>query len=182
MNLDLVRAIIYAGLPVLIFTFLMVYYAYYKGYLTSDVSIRDVFKDKKNTDKKLSKANKKSLLFLHSKWMSFGGGFYGLVSLLTFIYIELDQMVKFLINATGWQSFLDLLTFNAIISMILESFMNMIKAFLWFRYWPDVFDMESMIIWFIVAYLAYRFGTYLAQRYVVHLEKKALNQNNELTD
>ncbi len=90
MNMDLIKAIFYAGLPVQIFTFLMVYYAYNKGYLTADVNIRDAFKDKKNPDKVFSKINKKSLLFLHSKWMTFGGGFYGLLALLTFIYIELD--------------------------------------------------------------------------------------------
>lgn len=173
MFLDLVKAIFYAGLPVLIFTFLMVYYAYYKGYLTSDVTIREVFKDKKNPNKKLSKANKKSLLFLHSKWMTFGGGFYGLISLLTFIYIELEQTVQFLLNSTGLQSFLNLLTLNAILGMIIESFTNMIKALFWFSYWPDVFDMDNIAIWVITAYIGYRLGANLAQRYVVHLEIKA---------
>lgn len=175
MNMDLIKAIFYAGLPVQVFTFLMVYYAYNKGYLTSDITIRDAFKDKKNPERKLSKANKKSLLFLHSKWMTFGGGFYGLVALLTFIYIELDQTVQFLIHATGWQSFLNLLSFNAILGMIIESFLNMLKALLWFSYWPDVFDMENVAIWFIASYLGYRLGANLAQRYVVHLEKKALD-------
>jgi hypothetical protein len=179
--MDLIKAIFYAGLPVQVFTFLMVYYAYNKGYLTSDVNIRDAFKDKKNPDKKFSKANKKSLLFLHSKWMTFGGGFYGLLALLTFIYIELDQMAQFLIHATGWQSFLDLLSFNVIISMIIESFVNMLKALLWFTYWPNIFDMENVAIWFIASYIGYRFGANLAQRYVVHLEKKSLDDSVEET-
>jgi hypothetical protein len=182
MNMDLLKAIFYAGLPVQIFTFLMVYYAYHKGYLTSDVNIRDVFKDKKNPNRKLSKANKKSLLFLHSKWITFGGGFYGLVSLLTFIYIELEQAVQFLMHATGLQSFLNLLTLNAIIGMIIESFTNMIKALLWFSYWPDVFDMDNIAIWFIASYIGYHFGAYLAQRYVLHQEKKIQEPCNEETD
>lgn len=170
MSMDLVKAIFYAGLPVLIFTFLMVYYAYHKGYLTSDVTIRDVFKDKKNPDRKLSKTNKKNLLFLHSKWITFGGGFYGLISLLTFIYIELEQTLQFLIHATGWQSFVNLLTFEAILGMIIESFINMIKSLLWFSYWPNVFEMENIAIWFIASYIGYRFGANLAQRYVLHLD------------
>jgi hypothetical protein len=169
--MDLVKAIFYAGLPVQIFTFLMVYYAYHKGYLSSAVNISDAFKDKKNPNKILSKTNKKNLLFLHSKWVTFGGGFYGLLSLLTFIYIELEQSVQFLINATGIQSFINLLTFDAILGMIIESFINMIKALLWFSYWPDVFEMENIAIWFITIYIGYRFGAYLAQRYVLHLEK-----------
>ena len=63
MNMDLIKAIFYAGLPVQVFTFLMVYYAYNKGYLTSDITIRDAFKDKKNPERKLSKANKKACCF-----------------------------------------------------------------------------------------------------------------------
>jgi hypothetical protein len=179
MNMDLIKAIFFAGLPVEIFSFLMVYYAYHKGYLTSDVNIRDAFKDKKNPDKKLSKANKKSLLFLHSKWMTFGGGFYGLVALLTFIYIELAQTVQFIIQAT-WQSYIDLLSFDAIIGMIIESFVNMLKALLWFSYWPDVFDMENLPIWFIAAYIGYRFGANLAQRYFIYKEKQAEIASAEL--
>jgi hypothetical protein len=182
MNMDLVKATFYAGLPVQIFTFLMVYYAYNKGYLTSDVNIRDAFKDKKNPAKKLSKANKKSLLFLHSKWMTFGGGFYGLVALLTFIYIELDQTVQFLIHVTGWQSFLNLLTFDAILGMVIEAFVNMLKALLWFTYWPNVFDMENVAIWFVASYMGYRFGANLAQRYFVHLEKTPPDDCAEETD
>ena len=182
MNMDLVKAIFYAGLPVEIFTFLMVYYSYHKGYLTSDVNIRDAFKDKKNPDKKLSKANKKSLLFLHSKWITFGGGFYGLVALLTFIYIELEQTFQFLIHVTGVQSFLNLLTFNAILGIIIDSFINMIRALLWFGYWPDVFEMENIPIWFIAAYIGYRFGANLAQRYIVHQEKKIQDKCAEEID
>jgi uncharacterized integral membrane protein len=176
MNMDLIKAIFYAGLPVLIFTFLMVYYAYQKGYLISDVNIRDAFKDKNSPYKKLSKANKKNLLFLHSKWVVFGGGFYGLLSLLIFIYIELEQAVQFLIHATGWQSFVNLLTFSAILGMIIESFMNMIQSLLWFSYWPDVFDMENIAVWFIATYIGYRFGASTAQRYVLLIEKKTQNK------
>jgi len=176
--MDLIKAIFYAGLPVEIFSFLMVYYAYHKGYLSSDVNIRDAFKDKKNPNRKLSKANKKSLLFLHSKWMTFGGGFYGLMALLTFIYIELEQTITFLIHAT-WQSFVDLFTLAAIIGIIVESFLNMLKALLWFSYWPDVFDMDNTPIWFIAAYIGYRFGANLAQRYVVYREKQAQTSDDE---
>ena len=179
--MDLVKAIFYAGLPVQIFTFLMVYYAYHKGYLASGIAIQDDFKDKKNLDKKLSKTNKKNLLFLHSKWVTFGGGFYGLVSLLTFIYIELEQTLQFLINATGLQSFIDLLTFSAILGMIIDSFINMLTALLWFSYWPKVFDMDNIAIWFIATYIGYRLGANLAQRYILHREKNVelLAKNKE---
>ena len=113
------------------------------------------------------KANKKELLFLHSKWVTFGGGFYGLLALLTFIYIELEQSIQFVLNATDLQAYLDLFSFGAIVSMLVESLLNMIKAALWFAYWPDVFDMVNGFVWVITAYLGYRMGAKLAQHYAL---------------
>jgi len=167
MYIDIIKSIFYAGLPVGVFSFLMVYYAYFKRYISPSVSIRKAFKEKNNPDQKLSKQNKKELLFLHSKWITFGGGFYGLVALLTFIYIELEQMILFVLNATGLHSYLDLFSISAIITMFIESILNMIKAALWFSYWPDVFNMSNRFMWIVVAYLGYRIGAKLAQRYAL---------------
>ncbi|NQZ81134.1 MAG: hypothetical protein HRT52_08985 [Colwellia sp.] len=164
---DIIKAIFYAGIPIACFSFLMAYYAYYKGYLSPQVTIRNAFKDKHNDDRLLSKKNKKKLFVFHSKWIGFGGGFYGLVALVTFIYIELKQIVEFLMGATGLQYFLDLFTISAFIGMFIDSIMNMIKAALWFTYWPDIFDMSNFFIWVIIAYLGYRLGVNLAQKYAL---------------
>ncbi|MFT5756017.1 MAG: hypothetical protein ACI9LM_000729 [Alteromonadaceae bacterium] len=164
---DIIKAIFYAGIPLGGFSFLMVYYAYKKGYLSPEITIRNAFKDKHNDDRKLSKKHKKSLVFFHSKWIGFGGGFYGLVALVTFIYIEIKQMVEFLIGVTGVHSFLDLLTLNALIGMFIDSIMNMIKAAIWFTYWPNVFDMSNFFIWILIAYLGYRLGANIAQKQIL---------------
>jgi hypothetical protein len=161
---DIIKAIFYAGFPLGVFSFLMVYYAYQKGYLSPEVTIRNDFKDKHNDDRQLSKRNKKSLVFFHSKWVGFGGGFYGLVALVTFIHIELKQIFEFIVGATGLQYFLDLFTISAFIGMFIDSIMNMIKAAIWFTYWPDVFDMSNFFVWLLIAYLGYRLGANLAQR------------------
>ena len=168
--LDALKAILYAGFPVALFSFLMVYYAYLKGYLSPDMSIKVAFKNK-DDDNKLSKKNKKQLLFFHSKWLTFGGGFYGLMALLTFMYIEIEQAVLWLLNASNLQYFLDLFTISAMINMLVESFLNMVKAALWFTYWPSVFDMGNGIAWILVAYLGYRAGSKLAQNYVLKKNK-----------
>ena len=169
MLLDALHSILYAGLPVGIFSFLMVYYAYFKGYLSPSMSIKLAFANK-GDDHKLSKKHKKQLQFLHSKWLTFGGGFYGLVALLTFMYIEIEQMVQWLLKATGFQYFLDLLTISTIINMFIESILNMIKAAIWFTYWPDVFDIGNGIVWILAAYIGYRAGAKLAQNYVLKKE------------
>ncbi|MEW6981883.1 hypothetical protein AAD001_04440 [Colwelliaceae bacterium 6471] len=164
---EVIKAILYAGVPIGVFTFLMVYYAYYKGYLSPDISIRKAFQEKDHADKKLSKKNKKALLFLHSKWLTFGGGFYGLMALLTFIYIEVEQIVNFLIHASGLQDFINLFTLNSLINMIVDSLINMVKAALWFSYWPDIIHISNGFVWLLIVYIGYRAGANLAQRYVL---------------
>ena len=167
MLLDIIKSIFYVGLPLALFSFLMVYYAYHRGYLLPEHTIKTAF-DKKNKNRALSKQNKKELQFLYSKWVSFGGGFYGLVSLLTFIYIELEQVFQFLLTVTGIQSFIDLLTIGTLINMIVESFINMITALLWFGYWPDIFDIGNGFIWILSSYGGYQLGAHLAQRYAIY--------------
>ena len=173
MFVDIVKALAFVGVPLGLFTFLMVYYAYYKGYLSPKHTINMAFEGKKNPNSNFHKKNKKSLLFLHTKWVSFGGGFYGLVALLTFIYIELKQVMEFLLNATGIQYFIDFVSLNSLIAMIVDSFINMVKAAIWFTYWPKIFDMNNIFIWGLVAYLSYRIGAKFAQRYAI----KSLNSN-----
>jgi len=168
MFIDSVRALAFLGLPLGIFTFFMAYYAYYKGYISHEHSVKSAFRTKKDPSNTFHKKNKHTLLFLHSKWVSFGGGFYGLVALLTFIYIELKQAFDFFINATGLQYFIDFISISSLVGMIVDSFVNMIKALLWFSYWPDVFSMGNQFIWGIIAYICYRAGAKLAQVYAAN--------------
>ena len=51
--------------------------------------------------------------------------------------------------------------------MFIDSILNMIKAALWFTYWPSELDAKHFIIWILVAYLAYRIGAKLAKHYVL---------------
>jgi hypothetical protein len=58
----------------------------------------------------------------------------------------------------------------------------MIKALLWFSYWPDVFNMNHTVIWFVAAYIGYRIGANLAQRYFVYQEKQVQVASINKTD
>jgi len=166
---DILRALAFVGCPIAAFSFLMVYFAYSKGYLAPEVKITDAFNKKVHPNAKLSKKNKKSLAFLHSKWMTFGGGYYGLLALLTFIYIEIKQITQFLLQVTGIQDFIGLLSINALVAMFVDSIMNMVKAAVWFTYWPKVFDMSNGFIWLLTSYLGYRIGAVLAQRHAIKM-------------
>jgi len=170
--LDALEALIIAGIPVGIFSFLMVYFAYEKHYLSLDVEIKHAFKEQDVEYSSLSKKHKKKLKFMHSKWVAFGGGYYGLIALITFVVIELTQVVEFLLSVTGWQDFANLLSVSALISMFIDSIVNMVKAAIWFTYWPSRLEPQNFIIWIIVTYITYRYGAHLAKRYVLTKREK----------
>ena len=159
------EALLIAGLPVFLFSFFMVYFSYHKGYLSSDVSIRNAFKSKDNPSSQLSKKNKKNLLFFHSKWVTFGGGFYGLIAVLTFLIIEILQIFNFWINVSSWKDVTDLFSISALVSMFVDSIINMITAAIWFTYWPDKLQSSHFILWVLIAYFCYRMGAQYAKKF-----------------
>ncbi|MBA6258052.1 MULTISPECIES: hypothetical protein [unclassified Colwellia] len=174
--LDVLQAILFVGIPVGVFSFLMIYFSYQKGYLSTDFELKDAFKKNNNTGSSLSRKHKKELLFLHSKWVTFGGGFYGLIALLTFLIIELTQVVNFLFSITGWQDIVALFSFDTLIVMIIDSITNMVQAIIWFTYWSDKFDTENFIVWIFIAYISYRFSEKYAMRYTVYQRKLAIEE------
>ena len=165
------EAIFIAGLPVFLFSFFMVYFSYKKSYLSSDVPIKNAFN---NNSSQLSKENKKNLLFIHSKWVTFGGGFYGLIAVLTFLIIEVSQVLNFWINVTSWKNVADLFSISSLISMFVDSLINMVTAAIWFTYWPNKLQSSHFILWVIIAYFCYRMGAEHAKKY--YISKKALDE------
>jgi len=178
--IDVLQAVLFVGIPVGVFSFLMIYFSYQKGYLSPEIAIKDAFKKHNNTSQSsLSRKNKKDLLFLHSKWVTFGGGFYGLIALLTFIIIELTQLFNFLFSITSWQDIIVLFTLDSLIAMIVDSITNMVKAAIWFTYWPNKFNTENYIVWILIAYIGYRFAAKYALRYTLDQQKAANSETIE---
>ena len=177
--LDVIQAILFVGIPVGVFSFLMIYFSYQKGYLSTDIELKDAFKKNNGTKSTLSRKHKKNLLFLHSKWVTFGGGFYGLIAVLTFIVIELTQVINFLFSITGWQDIVELFTLDSLIAMIIDSITNMIQAVVWFSYWPNKFNTENFIVWIFIAYISYRFAGKYAMRYTIFQRKQVDEESIE---
>ncbi|TPH12096.1 hypothetical protein [Litorilituus lipolyticus] len=179
MLIDMIKAVLFVGLPVGVFSYVMMYYAYKNGYLTTDIAIEDAFKKHNQEYVSLSRKNKKELRYFHSKWISFGGGFYGLVALLTFIIIELLQFTNFWLGVTGWHDVAALFTLDSLINMFIDAIKNMVAAAVWFTYWPDVFDTPNFIAWILVAYAGYRLGANFAKKHLVTQRKCKLNAIRE---
>jgi len=170
---EVIKAFVISGIPVGVFSFLMFYFAYKKSYLSTDIEIKHAFKNKNDAHSTLSKKHKKSLLFLHSKWATFGGGFYGLIALITFVVIELTQIINFWLGVRSLNDIFDLFSISALIGMFVDSILNMVKSVLWFTYWPSQLSADNFILWILVAYVSYRIGAKYAKCYVL-IERERL--------
>lgn len=99
--------------------------------------------------------------FLHSKWMEFGGGFYGVMAFYTYVLIELDEVRDFFV---GLANLLNQNLVNLVIKFFIQSIMNFITAITWPVYWLSRIHGEHWL-WIIGAYSGYWLGAHAAFRY-----------------
>lgn len=91
---------------------------------------------------------------LHSKWMEFGGGFYGVVAFFTYALIELAEIRDFLLNLSGmFRGGL----ISILVNFFIESIKNFITAIAWPAYWLSRIHSEQWL-WVIGAYGGYWLG------------------------
>jgi hypothetical protein len=97
---------------------------------------------------------------LHSKWMEFGGGFYGVVAFFTYVVIEMADV---------WDLFAKIPNLfqhgpvDVLVNFFIESLKNFITAIAWPGYWLNQIDSEQWL-WAIGAYGGYWLGAKLAFR------------------
>jgi len=97
---------------------------------------------------------------LHSKWMQFGGGFYGVVAVFTYLLIELAEVRDFVAN------FADLFRgglIGMVVNFFIESLRNFIAAIAWPAYWLGRISGDPWM-WVLGAYGGYWLGSKLAFR------------------
>ncbi len=97
---------------------------------------------------------------LHSKWMKFGGGFYGVVALFTYALIELGEVQDLLLNLG------DLFRgglIGIVVGFFIESLKNFIIAISWPAYWLSRIHSHQWL-WIVSAYGGYWLGTRAAFR------------------
>ena len=154
------QALFVVGLPLFLLSLGMVWWALHKGTIEGN-NVKDLQKDIDALPKRQKDKEKKEKLNpVHEKWMSFGGGFYGLVALYTWLIIEWGE-VKDLIGGLGDLIFrLDL---GVLITFFIESLMNFITAIAWPWYWLRSIDSDPWV-WIIVAYGGYWAGIQVAQK------------------
>ena len=159
---EILKAIFIAGLPVGLIGFSLVLWSIKKNYLSAEDNISILKEKKKQSDDKESDFK---LNPIHQKWLFFGGGYYGTMAFITYIHIEVLEVAEFFSNFSSLSNLIEQISFAAVISLIVESFLNIIPAFVWFSYWPDVFAIGNGWYWLAASFLGFELGSYMAKRY-----------------
>ncbi len=161
MILEFLEALLKTALPVAVVTFAMVYWALLNGYLTESDG-HDELKKQLDNMRKNKDPDRQQGGFLHRKWVKFGGGFYGVIALITYAVVELDEIGDFFNNFESFRHFLDTISFNMLIGFFINSIMNFVTAISWPAYWLDAIDSRHIWVWFVAAYLGYLAGSRVA--------------------
>jgi hypothetical protein len=162
-----------AGIPVALASYALSWWALRNDYLDSVIDMDELEKQVKLQSK--DKKNRKKTDPVHNKWLAFGGGFYGVVAMLTYIVVELGEVREFFLQFESISAFLSGISFGLLIELVIDSFMNFILAIAWPWYWLDDISGPHIWVWFAVAYGGYWAGTRLALRQ--HVEQKENGEN-----
>ena len=173
-----------AGVPVAVTSYLLIWWAQKNQYFKDISTLKDVeghFKGlskarsrQKKEEKKRRKGREKAVDMkpgqqnshkmnpVHNKWLSFGGGFYGVVGLLTYAVVELGEIRDFITQFDGLSSLISGITLQLFIGFFINSIMNFIVAIAWPVYWLSDISSDYIWMWFIAAYAGYWAGTRFA--------------------
>lgn len=163
----LIIAAFKAGLPVALASYALTWWALRNDYLDSVIDIKELEKQIKQQRK--DKKNRKKADPVHNKWLAFGGGFYGVVALLTYLVVELGEILDFFLQFESISAFFTGISLGLIIDLVIDAFMNFIVAIAWPWYWIGDIAGPYIWLWFAVAYGGYWGGTRLALRR--HIDK-----------
>ncbi len=103
---------------------------------------------------------------LMSKWMSFGGGFYGVMAVLTYVIVEFFEVVDFLTSESSLIETIKALSVGDFVDLFINSIMNFVTAITWPVYWMRSVEGYATWIWFVVVYFGYSCGQYFAKNTV----------------
>jgi hypothetical protein len=172
MIIDLFKALIFAGVPVAFISYYLIVFTKAKVKLTSKNATQ--LKKELKAIKSVEKGDDNFLQqALQKKYLKFGGGFYGVVTLITYVHIELYQIFEFMRDFKGFAAFIDSIGFSMMINFFIELVMNLVKAFMWPIYWYKYLPIGSFWIWLLVAIVAHT----AASRWALRDNKESQTSN-----
>jgi hypothetical protein len=133
----------------------------------------------KNEKKKCKqdKSYESDMNLVQKKWMTFGGNFYGIVALYTYILVEVADLAKFFRAFSSISDFIARIDLKMILGVLMEALMNFVTAITWPVYWLKAIDGKNApYIWFAVAYLGYLAGMKVAMYYRLYKKNQPLDK------
>jgi len=175
--IDILLAILKLGLPLAGLSWFLFSQIYNNGDMDREAdrkainshlkSLKASYKNKKKVKEKENEKDKDkgkaNINMVQDKWMRFGGGFYGLAALWTFVIVEISDIFNFIVHNPGWAALFGDGLINLLIEVLVNQLQNFIAAFIWFSYW----DADSIPLLVLVAYAGYWLGVELARRQYV---------------
>ncbi|NRB71651.1 MAG: hypothetical protein HRU51_07030 [Xanthomonadales bacterium] len=161
---SLASALLIGALPVFFLTFVIVQWSLKRGLFTGDsdaqlqTDIDQLRKRQKDGEDEAKDAPQ--LNPAERQWLQFGGRFYGMVALYTWLREEWFEVVD-LLQSLGDLLRLDL---SVLIDFFIDSLMNFVTAIAWPAYWLARVQ-EHQWLWVLLAYGAYLAGMRAARRY-----------------
>jgi uncharacterized membrane protein YqjE len=181
---ELFRALFMAGIPVAVTSYLLIWWALKNQYLQGAANLKDLELHFKGVSKARSRKKKEEkrqrkegggvvkaepgqqeehkMNPVHNKWLSFGGGFYGVVGLLTYAVVELGEIRDFITQLDGFSSLISDITLELFIGFFINSITNFVVAIAWPVYWLSDIPSDYIWMWFVAAYVGYWAGTRFA--------------------
>ncbi len=98
-----------------------------------------------------------------SKWVDFGGGFYGVMAVFTYLIVEFKEVVDLLTSEASMIDTISQLGVADLVGFFVNSLMNFITAIVWPAYWLNETAGLSVWVWFLIVYFAYACGQFLAK-------------------
>lgn len=162
---EIFNALFFAAVPVGAAAYLMVWWALRNGHLGTVRTLTDIETEFGRLAK--DEETKKRGDPVHRKWFGFGGGFYGLVALLTLAHIEVGEVAEFLQGFEGLDTLLDLISIGTVVNLFVETLVNTLTALIWPVYWLGSEGMNHAWLWLALAYGGYWSGLKLAEQRLV---------------
>ena len=168
MDGEIIEALLKASLPLGLLSFILYRWSYKTGRLDGSGDRKARKAEMKALRKGARKKNAKTKNPVHNKWMKFGGGFYGLVGMWTFLVVEVLEVYDFATGYEGMDGLVDTLSTLSVFGLLIEFFINSLKNFItavaWPGYWPDVLQSGQIWVWLLAAYGGYWIGMKAARK------------------
>ena len=177
---DYIEAAIKLGLPVMLISWWVYSNLYRKKLLDKSSNRKETKQAVKNYRKELKHAEKVKKAtsqenvtltydegdnakndFWVTKWLRFGGGFYGLCAIWTLIVLEVQGLVQLILNLPSFMESYSVGVFGLIYLFLKNQIKNFTESISWVVNWGGGFN----LLWILLAYFGYMGGMQLAKRW-----------------